>query len=484
MSVRSESVPVAGVCSSDTAIKSNVIALASQLGLEGLNLSEQSALEQLLAIPAVAALVYHLDCLTEPASGSSANLAQLLAYIPRFKQQHPAGQVILLTSGQLSLAQTCKAAANGICAIVPLEQPDFSQRLTDHLRSILQHFLKKRQSQHQTATGADRNGLVGKSAALNQVIDQARQAATISDAPVVIYGQSGTGKQKIAELIHQWDPKRHDHPFISVNCAAITGSLAESELFGHTKGAFTGATEDRLGYFRAANHGTILLDEISELSQALQPKILRVLQEGLVLPVGSDKEHLVDVRVLAATNRDLYKMVDEAKFRLDLLERLSVIQLMVPTLRQRSEDIPELFRAFLLRYAHYCRQEITAVDPDVYQILAHSIGAGNIRELENLVRQILVFKEQGHRIEITDLPQKLLTNGFGPSDVSVGLDVPDELIEALLTGRKRLASVIDDYEREMLKRLVDRGVNNSVLADRLGITRRTLYNKLQKHDIR
>jgi len=259
-------------------------------------------------------------------------------------------------------------------------------------------------------------------------------------------------------------------------------------LFGHRKGAFTGATEDRQGYFRVADKGTILLDEIGELSLSLQPKILRVLQDAVVMPVGSDKEYSVDLRIIAATHCDIKRMILQGQFRLDLYQRLNVIQLYVPSLRERAEDIPVLFEAFLKKYAHYSRCEINGVDPRVYEILGESLGSGNIRELENLVRQILIFKEQGHRIEISDLPLEIIRRAGGQQDEGIAesnnLEVSEELIESLVRGRKTLSNAVDEYERLMLRRLINRNVNQTTLADRLGITRRTLYNKLHKYRLR
>ncbi|HPY78479.1 MAG TPA: sigma-54 factor interaction domain-containing protein, partial [Anaerohalosphaeraceae bacterium] len=208
---------------------------------------------------------------------------------------------------------------SGIAAILDYTHNDFPRRIVEQIQAAYHHYQELQLQQYGIGRYPDYEpyGLVGRSQSLHKVLYQARRAASVSDAPVLIIGESGTGKQRIAEFIHQMDVKRNKKPFVSVNCAAITGSLAESELFGHKKGAFTGATEDRLGYFRAANGGSILLDEISELPLPLQPKILRVLQEGLVLPVGCDKESLLDVRVMAATNRDLDKMVCNNAFRLD-----------------------------------------------------------------------------------------------------------------------------------------------------------------------
>ena len=256
-------------------------------------------------------------------SGADVNkgeFARLIDFMGQLRRRQKFGQVLLVAPGKLSLDQSCEAVLAGVTGIVKSSDTDFGRRLHSQFEAAVRYFAEKtaRQRRIEEVRGLDCPGLVGVSEALHKVVQQSRRAAAVSDAPVIIYGESGTGKQRIAELIHSWDGKRCDHAFISVNCAAITGSLAESELFGHKKGAFTGATESREGYFRAADGGTILLDEVSELDIALQPKILRLLQEGLVMPVGSDREHRVDVRVIGATNRDLSEMVNSGTFRLDL----------------------------------------------------------------------------------------------------------------------------------------------------------------------
>ncbi|MCK4628224.1 MAG: sigma-54-dependent Fis family transcriptional regulator [Sedimentisphaerales bacterium] len=417
---------------------------------------------------------------------SSEEFNKFIQFLPRLRNHHPLCQVILIPAHNLSVQHNCEAIVQGVTAIVDPHQDNFSDDLREHLHEAYHHFqeLQERKTEHELLPRFVQNGLVGRSNALMEVVKLAQRAAKISDAPVIIYGESGTGKQRLAEIIHELDEKRRERPFICVNCAAITGTLAESELFGHKKGAFTGATEDRLGYFRAANGGTILLDEIGELDLTLQPKILRVSQEGLVLPVGSDREYRVDVRLIAATHRNLRKMILDGKFRLDLYQRLNVIQLNMPSLRERTEDIPALFESFLDKYAHYSRCRIESVDPKIYEILAWTVGAGNIRELENIVRQILIFKENGQRIEITDLPRDIIHKKMQEVAGQVAVDIPEEMIDAVAYGSKKLADVVDEYEKYMLSRLIDRGVTHTTLADSLGITRRTLYNKLQKHDLR
>jgi transcriptional regulator with PAS, ATPase and Fis domain len=417
---------------------------------------------------------------------SSEEFNKFIRFLPCLRRRHPFCQVILISAYNLSVQHSCEAIVQGVTAIVDPHQDDFSENLRGHLHEAYHHFkeLGKREAEHELLPRFVQNGLVGRSKALMEVVKLAQRAAKISDAPVIIHGESGTGKQRLAEIIHELDEKRSSHPFICVNCAAITGTLAESELFGHKKGAFTGATEDRLGYFRAANGGTILLDEIGELDLALQPKILRVAQEGLILPVGSDREHHVDVRLIAATHRNLRKMILDGKFRLDLYQRLNVIQLNVPSLRERTEDIPALFESFVDKYAHYSRCRIESVDPKIYKILAWTVGAGNVRELENIVRQILIFKENGHRIEITDLPREIIRKKMQEAAGEAVVNIPEEMVDAVAYGPKKLADVVDEYEKYMLSRLIDRGVTQATLADSLGITRRTLYNKLQKYDLR
>ncbi len=407
-------------------------------------------------------------------------------HFPSFREHHPHTQLILLADPSRSANGICKLVNFGVNAIIDFSRTDFTTQLRTTLSAASEHYnhLSARQIEFNAPLDSSPAGIIGVSQALRQVLRQSTRAARISDAPVIIFGESGTGKQRIAEFIHQQDEKRSKNAFISVNCSAITGSLAESELFGHMKGAFTGATKDRQGYFRAADGGTILLDEISELSLSLQPKILRVLQEGKILPVGSDREYEVDVRVIAATNRNLEEMIANHQFRLDLYQRLNVIHLSVPPLRERLEDIPLLFEAFLHKYRHYYPEEITAVDPAIYDIIQRGIGPGNVRELENLVRQILVFKEGGQTIEQRDLPSWLHRSRPDASPHESSLTVPEQTIEALLHGTLGLSEAVEQCERHMLRRLLDRRIRPSDLASRLGITRRTLYNKLQKYNLR
>ena len=459
--------------------RDQILTVLEQAGPSVTVLHDSTQIDRLLKTESLGLLVWASRQDQRPGSSGFADLTHFMASLRR---RQPACQVILVTTSMLPLADLYQAVSQGVAGIVDPGQPDFGPRLLQHVHAARQRFRQLQQRSLRLDEPGGSDGLVGRSQALRRVVHLAHKAAAVSDAPVIIYGQSGTGKQRLAEVIHQLDQKRAEHPFVCVNCAAITGSLAESELFGHRKGAFTGATQDRLGYFRAAHGGTILLDEISELPLSLQPKILRLLQERKVMPVGSDKEYEIDVRVIAATNQNLRQQVERGAFRLDLFQRLNVIELLVPSLQERPEDIPELFGAFVRKYAHYYNGRIEKVDAAIYDVLAQAVGAGNVRELENIVRRILAFKEQGSCIELTDLPAELVASALNDTS-QPNVAVPERTIEALATGSAMLCQVVQDYEKTLLSRLIDRGMGRNLLAHRLGITRRTLYNKLRKYQL-
>ncbi len=328
------------------------------------------------------------------------------------------------------------------------------------------------------------DSLVWRSRAMDEVIARAARAAQVSDVPVLIFGESGTGKQLLAELIHQLDPKRSHQRLLSVNCSAISGTLAESMLFGHVKGAFTGALGPRKGIFRAADGGTVLLDEIGEMDLALQPKLLRVLQQGVVMPVGSDDEIPIDVRVIAATNRRLAANVEESKFRLDLYQRLNVIGLEIPPLRERPEDIPVLIRFFLRRYADYYERPIDTVEPQVYEYLAGCTLQGNVRELENVVRQTLAFKTSGTTLTLDDVPPALVRGQRrnGTDSRMILTELAHAACRLVDTGAMTLPQLMSMCEKMVLRNtLANSQATSSDVARQLGLSRRTLYNKIRKY---
>ncbi|HSC85621.1 MAG TPA: sigma-54 dependent transcriptional regulator [Polyangiaceae bacterium] len=318
---------------------------------------------------------------------------------------------------------------------------------------------------------ASRNahGVIGRSAAMRDVFDLVERIAP-SRTSVLISGESGTGKEKVAESIHR-SSERKDGPFLVVNCGALPENLMESELFGHEKGSFTGASERTLGMFREAEGGTLFLDEIGELPLPLQVKLLRVLQERKVRPVGSTKEVPVDVRVLAATNRDIEAEVQAERFRQDLYYRINVIRLVLPPLRERREDIPFLAEAFLQRFSREQGKEVLGLTPDALRALSVYDFPGNVRELENMMERGVALAGSP-RLGLGDLPPSVsgLAAAPGPG-----------LLELPADGC-RLDEVVSEVERRLVVAALERtGGVRTHAAKLLGITFRSLRYRLQKH---
>jgi DNA-binding NtrC family response regulator len=278
---------------------------------------------------------------------------------------------------------------------------------------------------------------------------------------ILITGESGTGKGLVAQAIHEAGPRK-DKPFISINCGAIPENLLESELFGHKKGAFTSANEDKKGLITMANGGTLFLDEIGELPPALQVKLLHVIQTKELTPVGDTRVITVDVRIIAATNADLMQRVKENRFREDLYYRLNVIEIPMPSLRERRDDIPLLIKHYLNIAAKEAEKNVKDIDYEAMQSLLAYDWPGNIRELRNTIERATVLAD-GEMITIHDLPDKFRT-----------LD-----IEGVSTSSLRQA--LDEFEREYIRRsLVDNKFNKEAAAGKLGIDLATLYRKLKK----
>ncbi|MEG2140853.1 MAG: sigma-54 dependent transcriptional regulator, partial [Bilophila sp.] len=300
-----------------------------------------------------------------------------------------------------------------------------------------------------------------------------------SEAIVLITGESGTGKERVARAIQEASGRR-DKPFVTVNCAALNESLLESELFGHEKGAFTGADRRREGRFKQADGGTLFLDEIGELPLMLQAKLLRALQQGEVQRVGSDTPIIVDVRVIAATNRDLQEEVAEGRFREDLFYRLNVIGVEVPPLRERKDDIPLLAVAFLERFAFANRKEIKGFTPRTMDALLKYNWPGNVRELENAVERAVILC-LGEYVSERELPLSVS---------SILKEENQAVVEGEVVRQEQLcpsgqsAMTLDALERvAILRTLQETGDNKSEAARRLGITRATLHNKLRRYDM-
>jgi two-component system response regulator HydG len=314
----------------------------------------------------------------------------------------------------------------------------------------------------------DRRNLISRSLAMTRLIDTVSQVAP-TEATVLITGESGTGKEMIAGLIH-YNSLRKDGPFIRFNCAAIAETLLESELFGHEKGAFTGADRRKEGKFRQADGGSLFLDEVSEMSVGMQVKLLRVLQERELTRVGGEEVLRVDVRLIAATNRDLLKEVGAGRFREDLFYRLNVVMLQIPPLRERPEDIPLLAQEFLIQFAGKNHKAIKGFTPQAMDRLLRYSWPGNVRELMNAVERGVVLS-RGEYLDETEL--SLLLPGAAASPAGTAAP-PAPGVEG---------HSLEKVERETILNTLDaaRG-NKSEAARRLGITRRTLHQKLRKYE--
>ncbi len=326
---------------------------------------------------------------------------------------------------------------------------------------------ENRQLREQVSEQFDNRNMIGNSPVMNRLQETISQVAP-TEATVLISGESGTGKELVASAIH-YNSDRRDKPFIKINCAAITETLLESELFGHEKGAFTGADRKKDGRFLQADGGTIFLDEIGEMPLAMQAKLLRVLQEKELTRVGGEKVITVNVRVITATNRDLLERVQQGAFREDLFYRLNVVALEVPSLKERQEDIPLLAQAFLERFASKNRKTIKGYTPAAMSQLMNAPWPGNIRELMNTIERGVILT----RAEFLD-------NG----DFSIVNQSPQEPIPetSLITSADILP--LENVEKTaILKALEQLGGNKSETARQLGITRRTLHQKLKRYGV-
>jgi two-component system response regulator PilR (NtrC family) len=305
------------------------------------------------------------------------------------------------------------------------------------------------------------HNLVGNSRSMLKLFDTVRKLSTVK-SNVLIIGESGTGKELFARAVH-YNGVTRDKPFVAVNCGAIPDTLIESELFGYRRGAFTGATRDKIGYFEAANGGTIFLDELSTLPLAVQSSLLRVLEEKVVVPVGDTHPRAIELRVIGASNQDLEKMVAEKQFREDLLFRLNVVKLQLPPLRQRKEDIPMLVHHFLDKYTRQMSKHVPGLTNGAMRALLNHEWRGNVRELENVIERAVIFAE-GREIGVEDMP----FSAEGISD-----DAGEDLKEAL-----------SQFERQhILYSLRRHNYDKSETARHLGIGVSSLYRKMDELSI-
>jgi two-component system response regulator AtoC len=382
-------------------------------------------------------------------------------------KKHPEIAVIMITAhGTIETAvETMKKGARDYI-LKPLRLDEILAKVEtiSQLKSLMKEnqYLREKLSQKYNF-----NNIIGKNGKMLELFDLIKDIAK-TNSTILITGDSGTGKELIANAIH-FNSDRIKKPFVKVNCGVLAENLLESELFGHVKGSFTGAIRDKLGRFEISNGGTIFLDEIGDISPNMQLKLLRVLQEGEFERVGGTETIKVDVRIIAATNRDLAGMMMKGEFRQDLYYRLNVIPLEVPPLRERKDDIPLLISHFLQKFNKQFNKRIDVIEDDAMKYLQNYSWPGNIRELENLIERSVVLNKTG-RLTTKDFPPYVIKLD---GEMQVDLDTSGTLID-----------VVDSFEKQIiLKALRDNNFNKLRTAEKLGIHRSTFMSKLKKYDI-
>ncbi len=377
-----------------------------------------------------------------------------LELVRHVRENLPDTEIVMIT-GYPSIEGAVEAVKSG--AEDYLTKPFTDEELFAAVERALEKLSARRHARPATGGPSRHLGLVGESPPMQAVYRAVARAATTS-ATVLITGESGTGKELVARAVHYQGP-RAAAPFVPVNCGGIPEGLLESELFGYMKGAFTGAVSSRAGFFQTADGGTIFLDEIAETSTAMQVKLLRVLQDHQVVMVGADRPRRVDVRVLAATNKDLATLVDKGLFREDLYFRLNVLTIVVPPLRERGDDVLVLARHFLTKFATEHGRPGLSLDDRVLTALCSYSWPGNVRELENIMQRLVVMSD-GERVDVSDLPPHMRFSVAREGGL-----------------RRTLAEVEADHIRNVLASV---GGNKSEAARILGIDRKTLRAKLER----
>ncbi len=391
-----------------------------------------------------------------------------VSLLKRTKEQYPDTIVVMMTAyGSEKIAvEAMKAGAWDY-----LTKPFDNDEVKILVRQVLeQNALRQevRRLRERIDTAFRFESILGKSPAMQRMFDIVKKVAP-TDLTVLITGESGTGKELIANALHQNSPRKHSS-FIKVNCAAMTRELVESELFGHEKGAFTGAMAMREGKFEAADGGTLFLDEIGDMSVETQAKVLRVLQERELERVGGNQTIKVDVRVLAATNRNLQQMVQEGKFREDLFYRLNVVPIPLPSLRERREDIPLLASHFLKEAATRFERVPATLSADAYVLLLSVPWPGNVRELKNVIEAAAVLAP-GPEIQAADL--------------QMGQQHSNSAVPSTLLFKEAKQQVIDTFERDFITRALRRHRNNiTKAAEEMGMLRQQLQQKIRELGLR
>ena len=383
-----------------------------------------------------------------------------LQVLRRFKAMRPETVLIVMTAFA-SMDTVVDALAAGAYDYV--SKPFRLDQIRLKVRQSLEHasLLRENRNLRQRTQDLELQGeIIGSSPAMVEVFKAIAKVSS-SDATVLLQGESGTGKELVARSIHRLGDRK-GHPFLAVNCASVAESLLESELFGYARGAFTGAVGSKRGIFEAASRGTVFLDEIGDTSPAMQSRLLRVLESGQILPVGSSSAVEVDVRVISATHRDLTELVGQGRFREDLYYRLKVVTIQLPPLRDRISDVPLLFDFFLRKYSS-SQGKTLAVQSEVVPLLQNYSWPGNIRQLENVVERAVALNTSGV-FSLEDLPEEIRSAKGTSSRPRDG-------------AWPTLAQVEDRYIREVLESCQG---NMSRTAEILGIDRRTLYRKIER----
>jgi DNA-binding NtrC family response regulator len=403
--------------------------------------------------------------------------------LKRIRDGHPDLPVIIMTSyGSIEDAVSYLKMGARDYITKPLTKEGFCHRIN----LVIENLRMSRQIdrlQHSLKRITDRDTVVGLAPAIRKVMDKLPSIAR-TDASVVIYGESGTGKELVAREIHFLSP-RASGPFVAVNCGALPENLLESELFGYKRGAFTDAYTDKTGLVEEANRGTLFLDEIGDIPPQVQVKLLRFLQQKEIKPLGSNKVIRADVRIIAATNRDLKAAMEEGRFRDDLYYRLNIVPITLPPLRERREDIPRLANFFLKKFAQEFQKDVREFSPAALQALTQYDWPGNIRELENKIQQVVVVGS-GEVVEIGDLDLPGHDPGL-PSVVSAAA-VPEAAEAAgpaeAMTFKEEKRRVVDAFERRyLLRALRENGGNISRAARYAGMDRKNFWQLMRKHSL-
>jgi len=407
--------------------------------------------------------------------------------LEELQAKRPDLPVIVLT-GKGSIETVVKAMKMGARDFVV--KPASPERIIVSIRNALEMKTlvgEVKRLKKTTQGGLTFKDLIGNAGSMRPVVAMGERGAK-ANIPILITGESGVGKEVIARAI-QGASERSDKPFITVNCGAIPENLVESILFGHEKGAFTGANAKHLGKFQEAHTGTLFLDEVGELPLDMQVKLLRVLQEGEVDPVGSKRTIPVDVRIVSATNRDLAESVKAGSFREDLYYRLNVFPIAIPPLRERREDIPALLEHFIKRFNAQEQMNVIGAETDTVELLQNYEWKGNVRQLENTIFRAMILSD-GHQLKPHDFPQ---ISGLAPSMPSANEDALSSLVKAsdiqddlsvTFLDREGHLRTLEDIERDLIQFAIENYSGHmSEVARRLGIGRSTLYRKVREHEL-